>query len=340
MGRKTVGTMAVGIGIVLLAAGLFVQLVVVPGRAQFPDDVERHRFYEGQLGVMLDPEALAAMDLANVFVRDVPITVDRLVQTLETDGGDALVEDSATVSGPAGPILGSTDVYAIDRSSMEHLDADAMATFDDERVIEREGLVIGFPIGTEQRDYVGWNGDTFQTDTLAYIGEEEHVGLSTYRFGATGEPTPIMDPVVLESLPPALPKAAIEQLVPALGLDEATMAQMGEVLGAMPDPVPLTYTYSYNTSYWVEPDSGVLVDYEKMESRQAALDVGGQLVPLTEVMQLEYAQTDASVADSVADAEDAKSALLWQGRVLPLALMLGGVLIAAFGAVARSRSAN
>ncbi len=338
MSSRSMGTTAVGLGVGMLAVGLFVQFAIVPGRAQFPDDVERHRYYEGQLGVMLDAEALAAADLANVFVRDVPITIDRLVQTIDAKNGDALVEDSSTVSGPAGPILASDDVFVIDRTTMEHESADAAAVFGDDRVIDRTGLVVGFPIGTEARDYEGWNGDTYQVDVLRYLGEEEHAGLDTYAFSAASGPTPIVDPVVLGALPPALPQAVIAQLVPALGLGDDALAQLSDLLPNLPDPVPLTYTYTYETSYWVEPDSGVLVDYEKVESRQVALDVGGQLVPVADVMQLAYSQTDASVQDAVADAEDAKSALLWQGRVLPLALILGGVLIAAFGAVALGRS--
>ncbi len=338
MRSRSMGGVAVAVGVALLAVGLFVQFAIVPGRAQFPDDVERHRFYEGELGVMLDAEALAAGDLANVFVRNVPITIDRLVETVDTKDGDAVVEDTSTVSGPAGPLLASENVYVIDRKSMEHQSADVIAEFGDDRVIEREGLVIGFPIDTEAKDYVGWNGDTFQTDVLTFVGEEDHAGLATYRFSAASGPTLIVDPVVLASLPPALPKVAIEQLVPALGLPDEAVAQLAAVLPTLPDPVPLSYTYTYETSYWVEPTSGVLVDYEKMESRQVALDVGGQLAPITEVMRLDYAQTDASIAESVADAEDAKSMLFWQGRVLPFALMFGGLLIAGAGAVVASRS--
>ncbi len=338
MGGSSMGRAAVGVGVGLLAIGLFVQFVIVPGQRQFPDDVQRHRYYEGQLGVMLDAEALAASDLANAFVRDVPITIDRLVETLETKGTDALVDDASTVSGPTGPILSTEDVYVIDRKSMEHAPAEVSAEFGDDRVIAREGLVIGFPIGTEPRDYLGWNGDTLQADVLSYVAEVEHANLSTYEFTAASGPATIVDPAVLGSLPPALPKAMIAQLVPALGLDDDAVAQLTGVLSALPDPVPLTYTYTYATTYWVEPTSGVLIDYEKMESRQVALDVGGQSIPVTEVMRLDYSQTDASVLDAVADAEDAKSRLLWQGRVLPLGLMLGGLLIAGFGAVASNRS--
>ena len=333
MRGKAVGLALVGLGGLLLVAGLVVLAVVAPARSQFPDDVDTMRQYEGELVVMLDADALASGDLANLFIRNVPVEIDRSIQTLEVDGGKALVQDESVISGPAGPLLGSEDTYAIDRKTMEHIENFT----DDDRVIEREGLVVGFPIGTDPEDYEGFNGDTLATNTISFVGEEELEGVDTYVFTASSGPDRITDPVVLASFPPALPKAQLEGLVPALGLSEDVAAQLGQALAALPDPVPLTYLYTYETNYWVEPDSGVLVDYEKLESRAVALDLGQQPVPVGEVMRLEYAQTDASVAEAIDDAEDASAALFWQGRVLPYGLLAGGVLAAVVGLPALRR---
>lgn len=333
MRGRTPGVVLSAVGALLLAAGLVVLFVVVPARAQFPDDVDRMRYYEGELGLLLNAEALANADLANLFIRDVPVEVDRSIKTLEVDGSKALVQDGSVVSGPTGPILSSEDVYAIDRKSMEHIDNFT----DDDRVIEREGLVVGFPIGTDPEDYQGFNGDTLTTNTISFVGEEEHEGLDTYRYAAASGPDVITDPVTLASFPSELPKALLEGLVPALGLSESDAAQLAGVLAALPDPVPLTYLYSYETSYWVEPDSGVLVNYEKLESRSVALDVGQGPVPVGEVMRLEYAQTADSVADAVDDAQDAKDMLFWQGAVLPYGLIAGGVIVGLLGLLALRR---
>jgi len=321
------GMALLAIGVVALAAGLVIQFIVAPDRAQFPDDVDTVRNYEGELGLMLDADALANQDLANIFIRDVPVTIERSVKTLEVDGGKALVNDNSVISGPAGPILGADDTYTIDRKTMTHIENFA----DDDRVIDREGLVVGFPIGTDAEDYVGFNGDTLTANTISFVQEEAHEGIDTYVFTAASGPDVITDPEMLAAFPAALPKAAIEGMVPALGLPDEVAAGLAELLPALPDPVPLTYTYTYETMYWVEPDSGVLVDYDKLESRSVAIDLGGQLVPMTEVMQLEYAQTEASVAEAIDDAEEAKSALFWQGRVLPYGLMAGGALAALLG---------
>lgn len=333
---KKLGIATLLLGIVALIAGLVMQFIVVPAAAQFPDDTDVSRTYEGELGVLLNPDALASNDLANLFLRDVPVTVDRQVDALETDGGNALVSDVSIVNSPAGPILSSEDYYTIDRKTMEHVENFT----DDDRVTPREGLVVGFPIGTEARDYVGWNGDTQEVNTLTYVSREERAGLDTLHFTASGGPDRIVDPEMLAMFPPALPKAAIAGLLPALGLPDEAAAQVAATLEALPDPVPLGYTYSYETRYWVEPDSGVVVDYARDQSRVVGIDVGGQFVPLTEVMQLSVAQTDASVSEAADEAKDAENLLFWVGRVLPWGLLAIGVVLTVLGFLWIQRGGN
>ena len=333
MKGKAFGSTALILGVLLLVAGLVMVLVIIPGIAQFPEDVDSNRAYEGELSVMLNAEALATMDLANIFIRDVPVTIDRHVQTLEVDGEKALVLDEAVMSGPAGPLQQTEDVYTINRKTML-----SIPNFtDDARVTDREGLVVGFPIGTEAAAYTGWNGDTLETNTLTFVQEEERAGLNTYYFTAASGPDLIKDPGLLAQFPPALPKAVIEGLVPVLGLPDEAIAQLGQVLPLLPDPIPLSYLYTYETKYWVEPDTGVLIDYDKMESRSVAINLGDQPVPIAEVMHLESVQTADSVADAVADAESAQSQLLWLGTVLPYGLIAVGVIAALLGVMALAR---
>ena len=330
---KRVGTALLGVGIVALVAGLVVQFAIAPGLLQYPDDVDQTRQFEGVLGRMLNAEALAAGDAANIFLTDVPVTIDRNVQVVEVDGQKALVEDTSVMNGPTGPVLTTENIYTIDRKSMEHIENFT----DDERVIDREGLVVGFPIGTEAEDYEGWNSDTQTTNTITYDRTETHEGIETRIFQATSGPDPITSPDMLANFPPALPKATIEALVPALGLPDAATAQLAELLPALPDPVPLAYTYEYTSDYWVEPDTGVLIDFAKVESRAVAIDLGEQQIPVAEVMHLEYQLTDASIQDAVADAEDAQGTIQLLGTIVPLALIIGGILAVIAGFVVMRR---
>jgi hypothetical protein len=324
---------ALGLGILLVAAGLIIKYVVVPAVAQFPDDVDSTRTYEGTLETMLNTQALASGDLANVFMNDIPIQLSRHVTTEDTDGGKALVREVATMAAADGtPLpLGSEDWYTIDRKSMEHI-----ANFaGNPNVIEaRQGLVIGFPIGTEKKTYDGWS-DYFQgVQDLDFVAEEERADWDLYHFRARSNPAPILDPATLAMFPAGLPKDAVLALAPSLAPPEL-LGMLGQVAPTLPDPVPFTYLYEYETNYWVDSATGVLIDYTKDEAVIIALQsdaVPGGIVPVGPVLGLVYQHTDESIADAKEDAEDGKSLLNIFGVIVPFsAIGLGAVLILAGG---------
>ena len=326
MGKsKGMGITILVLGVVILLAGVAVKFVVLPSQAKFPADVDSTRNYEGELGVMLNAAALETGDMANLFMRDIPVTIARSVKTLEVGGDNgAVVSDHAVMSSPAGPVADSLSIYTINRTTM-----DAIEDFSgDARIIPREGLVIGWPIGSEPVDYVGWNGDTQQTTVISYVGAEERGGLNTYKYHAAEEAAVIVDPELLAQFPPAFPKELLLQLAPLFGLPDEAMAQLGPVLEAMPDPVPLTYTFAFDKTYWVEPNTGVLIDIDVMESRAVALAVPGAPAPvaLAEVQHLEYVTTAASVQDAVNDANDGINQLNLFGVYVPAILILLGAI--------------
>jgi len=307
--------------------------VVLPSQAKFPDDVDSTRTYDGTLEVLLNPQALAEMDAANLFLENVPVTIERHVTTEDTDGGIALVREQARILAPTGDVIqASDDFYVIDRKTMEHTAGFA----DDARVRpERRGLVIGFPIGTEPRDYLGWSDDYLATETLSYQGTEAFQGLDVYRFVSGSEPAPIVDPVMLAQFPAAMPKDTLAGLAPML-LDAEGMGQMAALLPALPDPVPFGYLYTYESTYWVEPDTGMLVDYAKSEARILGIPtdaVPGGFAPIGEVFSLTYEQSDASVADAVSEAEDNRNLLNLFGTVIPASALGVGALVMLAGLI-------
>lgn len=333
---------ALVLGLLLVAAGLVVKFVVVPAYAQFPDDVDERRTYEGTLEVMLNTEALASFDLANIFIRDVPIRSSRHVTTEDTDGEKALVHEVATTvtaDGTPLPLLAEDDWYTIDRKTMEHI-----ANFtDNQNVVDaRQGLVIGFPIGTEKEDYRGWT-DYYQTTVLLeFVAEEEREGMTTYHFRSQSAPQPIVDPVLLAMLPPGAPKSSLLTLGPALAPPEL-IGQLGQLLPALPDPIPFSYLYGYETNYWVDPETGVLIDYTKDEAITIALQgevIPGGMAPIGEVLALTYEHTDESIADAKEDAEDGQRLLTIFGTIVPWsAVGLGALLLLGGGwAAVRKRA--
>jgi hypothetical protein len=333
MKRSTGGFIALGVGALLIVAALIVKFAVVPALAVFPDDVDSTRTYEGTLEVMLNPAALEAGDLANIFMENIPINLSRHVTTEDTEGGKALVHEVATMAAADGtPLpLGGDDWYTIDRKTMEHV-----ANFtDNPNVIDaREGLVIGFPIGTEARTYDGWSDYFQKTVPLEFVAEEERAGWNLYHFRASSGAAPIVDPETLAMFPPALPLATVTALAPALAPPELAPL-LDQVLPALPDPVPFTYLYEYETNYWIDPATGVLIDYTKDEAIIIAAQadaIPGGVAPVGPVLGLTYQHTDQSIADAKADAEDGKGLLTLFGAVVPYTAIGIGVVLGAAGA--------
>ena len=124
-----------------------------------------------------------------------------------------------------------------------------------------------------------------------------------------------------------------------------------------PDPIPLSYVYSYTGEYWVEPTTGVLIDTHKIEIRSVTVPdelltvltdklsalplkvdpaMISQLLPMT-VSHLEYQATDQSVQDAKKDAEDAKSQLTLFGTTLPILAGVIGALLGVLGLILLTR---
>jgi hypothetical protein len=335
---RTAGTATALVGVLLIAGALLLRLAIVPTLLVLPGDVDETRTYEGTVHRLLDPQALAAGDIEHLFITDAAVELTRHVAVITTEGDDALVvEDASAVLADGTPVASQEVTYSVDRRTMRHSDGFA----GDDRVQAREGLVIGWPIGTQPEDHEGWSDDLQTTVTATYAGEAEVDGVTTYRFTTEVAPTPIQDPELLALLPAALPKSVLQQL--ALAAPQDLPLPMGEMIGIaaeLPDPVPLTYLYSSSTTYWVEPVSGVVVDVERRETREAALTPASLPEPLalTAVFDWTYAQTDASVADALADATDAAARIALASATAPLALAGLGLVLLVTGLLVRRGS--
>ncbi len=316
------------VGVLALLAGLLANFVVVPRAKRLPADLSSNITYDGTLGLALNAEAVASLDIPNLFLRDVPITVNRQVTVEETDGSKALVRSKADLLDPTGGVIQQTDSwYPVDRKTME-----AIENFTDINPDPRSrtGLVTGFPIGTQKTDYTGWNGEAEVTTQLEFVGEVEREGNDVYHFTVVNPAAKIVEPDA-SALPPVLPKAQLIGLATVLGLPAETSTQLAGALELAPDPVPITYTFASNSDFYVDPGTGILIDYNTTESRTAGIEIAGAFQPLADVWQLSFEQSDASIATAKADADEANGQLFWLGTILPWALMIGGALVALFG---------
>lgn len=436
MNNKVLGGVLLLVGIVAIVAGIVVMAVIVPSMKQFPDDVDTSRSYDGTMSAYLFAERDDAGNLVlddngdpNIkFIYDITVKLQRRFATEETDGGVALVSENQALvldayQGDAQDTPAPGDVlqrlnknYVIDRKSMEHVDADDVAKYGEKWAAEieagnggywvRQGLVLGWPIDSEKKDYVGWSDDYRDTVDMIYAGKVKHerADMDAYLYTSTSpnyedeaDPGPriVPDAVDAMGLPKSLSKGRLIGLLAAVSAkaraeraaklaeaeasgDEDLIAQVqaevdaanalsGQLValaGSLPDEVPLQYFYKYFGEYWVEPQTGVLLDTAKHEVRAVGLDVDAILAfeqeqngwedgsdELTErrdqlaafdavrvqVFELNYQATDESVQDAKKDAEDAISTLNLFGTYVPVGMIIAGIVLGLIGAVVMLR---
>lgn len=351
MNCKAIGGVLLILGVALIAIGLAIAYVIVPGMKQFPDDIDTTRMYEGTVPVQLNPATFE-------FMTNLSVDLKRHFMTVETDGDKALVREEQTLSVKDGPVLEELVKYhAINRKTMEGLMTYPAKWDGEENLFPRAGLSLGWPIDTKKQDYTGWSDDYRATVELKYEGEIEHprAKIMTYYFTAQSDPLPIVpEAVTAMHLPTELSQ---EQLAALVGGMEGMDPLIGQALPLLikmaewPDPIPLSYLYGYTGEYWVEPTTGVLIDTKKVEIRSvtvsdellaaladkiSALPVKidpamiATLLPIT-VSHLEYQATDQSVQDAKKDAEDAKSQIKLYGTTLPVAAIAAGLVLGVLG---------
>ena len=314
------GVVVAALGLLMLVGAAVLSFVLVPNGQQLPADTDEKIQYAGTL-TALDPAALLSgeADAEDAVVRDLPVTVDRRLEVLETDENRARVVDSSVITATdSGETVSEREFfYAIDRKTMH-----AVPSFTDEPVEDAEGLVVGFPIGSEKLNYVGWVQEAEDTAHVMYAGEDELRGLAVYKYGGqfSGVPTPDQIP----GAPTSLPKDQLAGLLEAVDAPADLQDQLGAALPLLPDDIPLAYTYSTDDSYTVEPTTGIIVDMTKAST----ISVGMAGLPdvTFPIVESTVGYTPANVVNEVARAQDSLDQIRLYGTTIPLVLLGLGVV--------------
>ena len=336
------------IGVLLLAAGLVLMLAIVPGMKKMPADTDTTRDYEGTMVVLLNPADFT-------FQKMLPITLQRHFAVTETDGDLALVKEEKTMMSGTTPLQQVVTHYAVDRTTMLATDQYPEDWATSEGFLPREGIVLSWPMDTEQKDYTGWSDDYMSTVPLTFAEEATHErsGMTLYKFTSSSDPKPIVPEMVAAmGLPTELPKAQVQQLLGQIDLSALPGDMLTQLFAMLPDPVPLGYYYGYDGTYWIDPATGIIVDVEKAEKRSVSLSPdlleGTPLALLPEdqmaglrvpVSDFKYTATDASVEAAKADAEDGASKLQLYGTTLPWIGIVAGAVLLVIGLVLMRRKA-
>jgi hypothetical protein len=318
------------LGALCLVAAALLVWVVVPNRKQLPADTNTTRQFEGTAKVLSNPQALSSGDLRNALATNVPVTAQRVVKVEATDGDAALVSDQRQLMA-GGRTVGQTQAkYAVNRKSLEA----TTSIPSDWDMTPHEGLTVSWPIGVERKDYTGWVNETQSTVPLKYQREEEKGGVDTYVYTSATTAKPIKDTQVLSSLPPALPVTTLAALASVVPISPEVQAGLAQALPRLADPVPLSYTYEATSTFWVEPTTGLVVDTDREEIREAGIgEPGGTVLASVPVYDVSTSFTEQSVTDAANEAKDKKSQITTFGKTLPSILGIVGALLVIGGLV-------
>ncbi len=327
--RRVAPMVGVLFGVLLVLSAGILRWGIAPAVAVLPGDTDTTRAYTGTV-TMLNAAALTSSTAGPLVLRDLPVGVTHRTKVLDTKGDSALVSDTKTVTASGRTIAASDDRYAVDRTLLT-----AGSGFTG--VVAQRGLTFNWPIRTQAKDYPGWVPDTGRTTTLTYTGKANRGGVPTYVYTAKTAAQPITDQQVLAGLPKGLPKASLASLATGLGLPAATLARLTAVLPRLPDPVPLSYTYQADATYWVAPDSGIVVDIAQHEVRSAVLTLAGTTTPLAAVMDLRFTAPAVTVSQAGKDARDSAKGIRLLYRTLPWSLTVLGFALVVVGLVTRRR---
>lgn len=264
-------------GAAFALAALVWLVVGVPTFVKYPTDLDATPRYEGTFTVLVD--AATAAPLPEPL--ELPLTVERHIESLEDEAGATRVVVRETIDLRAGDLLEATHVnqYVMDRSTLENVADERAFAYDPANVVDRSGVYrVNLPFDTAGGQthpiYQNEIEDTYQMvpDDSSTVTDIEGVGVEVFTAEATELPlsetylrtldqmVPLPESVTLDQLEPHLLAAGIdvagvtEALAPVITpADAAAFAELAA------RPIGLQYVQSFTGNAAVEPVTGAQV---------------------------------------------------------------------------------
>src|SRR3954447_13666938 len=324
--RRVFGAVTAVLGLLLVVGAGVIHWAVAPSLAQVPGGTNAPGLCAGQASSLVNPTFATDIPSGPGVLHDVAIAIRHTTRVLDTKDSDALVSDRRVVTMPGYLIADLSYRYSVDRKSFQ-------ATRAFPNVVPAAGLTFNWPMGAKPHDYVGWVQDTMRTTALRYVATVRHGGISTYEYRAQADQQVITDPVLGRTLPATMSKADMLAMTPSLGLTRAQLLSLDKLMKTLPDPVPLTYTYRFASTFWIAPASGIVVDMRQHEVRTTNINTGAKLVPVSPIMDMSYAFMPASLSAAASDATSAADQLKRIQTTVPLIALISGIALLVIGSV-------
>ena len=282
--NRRLWTIVVAIAGSFVVAALLWSIFAVPALVKYPTDLDVTPRYEGTFILFVDPET--AVPLATPV--ELPLEIERQIRSLGDESGSSRVVVEETITQKAGDLIDATqtNVYVMDRRTMQNVADDRAYAFAPSNVVDRSGtyrLNLPFDVSTDSTYPIYKNeiGTSYEMRADATRPSTDAAGLHLRNFVGTATGVPIDDTYLagLRAVVPLPASLTFDQLKPQLlaaGLDvDALLAAIGPVMTptdraalaqVAAKPIPLQYVMSFDGSAAVETTTGAEVVVGATES--------------------------------------------------------------------------
>ena len=133
------------LGIIFVVAAILWWAIAVPALVKFPEDVDSHPVYEGEVTIYMNPLTGEIMDQP---IRS-PLTINRDYSSVnaEYDSGKAVVQETITQKIESlGQKIVEPSQYVIDRETIENVDDPRSWAYEESNQVNRSGTwYLSFP---------------------------------------------------------------------------------------------------------------------------------------------------------------------------------------------------
>jgi Porin PorA len=301
--RRLVGPILVGIGAFLFVVGLLSRFYAYGNLAVAPIDQNSVTKLSAEGATIFDVGSLSekTTDLA---IQDKTVGDVKATKAQNNDHVRIWVDTVSYRDSDGNVVSRSAERFAFDKHTGEAINCcgEFLEDTDGERTpIKHKGLIDKWPFQTEKKSYQLWNSTLGAAIDAKYVKQTSIKGLTVYQFEAD------------------VPKSTV-----------GTMDVPGSVVGVPDTPtVTAQLTYTDNSTYWIEPQTGAIID--RSSNVLQTLSYQGVDKAITTKGVLHY--TDAQVAQNVKDYKSKSSGLKLVHTVLPLVGVIGGLLLVIAGSL-------
>jgi hypothetical protein len=245
---------------------------------KYPTDLHVTPRYEGEFTLFVDPATAAPF----ATPLRVPLEIEREIRSIRTESDSSRVVVEETMTQRAGDLFQETqtNVYVMDRRTLQNVDDDRAFAFDRSNVVDRSGSYrLNLPFDTSRSAaypiFKNETATTYRMRASTSAPSVEEAGLELHNFKGSAREVPLDSAYRAElnkmvALPLSVSLVQLEPRLEAFGLDiDATLAAIAPVITPADaatlsrfaaQPIRLLYVLSFQGTAAVETTTGAEVD--------------------------------------------------------------------------------